>query len=119
MPLYVLATDGHPLSSPRKVSEFFIGPGERIDAVAIGPEPGEYAMRTISFQNEAWRKPDPAQQLASIVSAGAQSAGRAGETEILRSRPDEKYSWIDEVRSAPIVRRRTLQYSKTPDRHAF
>jgi suppressor of ftsI len=70
VPLYVLATDGHPLSSPRKVSEFFIGPGERIDAVAIGPEPGEYAMRTISFQNEAWRKPEPAQQLASIVSAG-------------------------------------------------
>jgi FtsP/CotA-like multicopper oxidase with cupredoxin domain len=118
IPLYVLATDGHPLSSPRKVSEFLIGPGERIDAVAIGPEPGEYAMRTISFQNEAWRKPDPAQQLASIVSAGPQSSG-AGETEILRSRPDEKYPWIDEVRSAPIVRRRTLQYSKTPDRHAF
>jgi suppressor of ftsI len=119
MPLYVLATDGHPLSSPRKVNEFLIGPGERIDAVAIGPGPGEYAMRTIAFQNEAWRKPDPAQQLASIVSAGPQSSGRAGETDILRSRPDEMSPWIDEVRSAPIARRRTLQYSKTPDRHAF
>ena len=119
MPLYVLATDGHPLSSPRKVSEFFIGPGERIDAVAIGPEPGEYAMRTISFQNEAWRKPEPVQQLASIVSTGPRSSGRDGEIEILRSHPDDTHPWIDEVRSAPIARRRTLQYSKTPDRHAF
>ena len=119
MPLYVLATDGHPLSSPRKVSEFFIGPGERIDAVAIGPEPGEYAMRTISFQNEAWRKPEPVQQLASIVSAGPRTSGRDGEAEILCLRPDETHPWIDEVRSAPIARRRTLQYSKTPDRHAF
>ena len=27
MPLYVVATDGHPLSQPRKLSEFLIGPG--------------------------------------------------------------------------------------------
>jgi len=119
MPLYVLATDGHPLSSPRKVNEFLVGPGERIDAVAIGPEPGEYAMRTISFQNEAWRKPESVQQLASIVSAGPRASGRDGETEILRLHANETRPWIDEVRSAPIARRRTLQYSKTPDRHAF
>jgi suppressor of ftsI len=49
MSLYVVATDGHPLSRPRKMTEFFIGPGQRIDAIAIGPEPGEYAMRTIPF----------------------------------------------------------------------
>jgi len=30
MPLYVVATDGHVLSQPRKMTEFFIGPGERI-----------------------------------------------------------------------------------------
>jgi FtsP/CotA-like multicopper oxidase with cupredoxin domain len=52
MPLYVLANDGHPLSQPRKMTEFFVGPGQRIDAIAIGPKPGEYTMRTISFQNE-------------------------------------------------------------------
>jgi len=119
MPLYVLARDGHPLPRPLKVSELFIGPGERIDAVAIGPEPGEYAMRTVPFQNEAWRKPDPAQQMALIVSAGPRSSARDGETEILRSHADETRAWIDQVRSAPIARRRTLQYSKTADRHAF
>jgi hypothetical protein len=31
------------------MTEFFLGPGERIEA--IGPAAGEYAMRTISFQN--------------------------------------------------------------------
>ena len=30
MPLYVVARDGHPLTQPQKVDEFFVGPGERI-----------------------------------------------------------------------------------------
>jgi suppressor of ftsI len=93
MPLYVLARDGHPLSSPRKVSEFLVGPGERIDAVAIGPKPGEYAMRTIAFQNEAWRKPEPAQQLASI--------GRAA---VIRTRCRDRNSALTRQRDAPLDR---------------
>src|SRR6267142_2266261 len=59
MPLFVLATDGHPLSRPRKMTELFLGPGERVDAIAIGPQPGEYALSTVPFQNEAWKKPEP------------------------------------------------------------
>ncbi len=118
MPLYVVARDGHPLSRPTKVTEFFIGPGQRIEAVAIGPEPGEYPMGTISFQNEAWRKPDPPQQMATIVSVGAGTTSPAVETEVLRQHV-EGARWIDEVRSAPIARRRRLEYSKTPDRRVF
>jgi suppressor of ftsI len=118
MPLYVVATDGHPLSQPRKMTEFFIGPGQRIDAIAIGPEPGEYAMRTISFQDQAWRKPDPAQPLATVVSAGSGTTSAAAETEVLRQRIDGA-RWIDEVRSTPIAHRRTLEYSRTPDRQVF
>jgi FtsP/CotA-like multicopper oxidase with cupredoxin domain len=118
MPLYVMATDGHPLSQPRKMSEFFLGPGERIDVIAIGPQAGEYAMRTISFPNEAWRKPDPPQQLATVVSAGSPPTRADAEAEILRQRVDGP-RWIDEVRSTTIARRRRLEYSKTPDRHAF
>ncbi len=118
MPLYILATDGHPLSQPRKVSEFFIGPGERIDAIAIGPQSGEYAMRTISFQNEAWRPPEPVQQLAVIVSSGSRTPGPELENEVLRQqlRGDQ---WLDGVRAAPIARRRTLVYSRTADRKVF
>jgi FtsP/CotA-like multicopper oxidase with cupredoxin domain len=41
MPLYVVARDGHPLTQPQKVSEFFVGPGERIEAIAVGPDPGQ------------------------------------------------------------------------------
>jgi suppressor of ftsI len=87
MALYVIGTDGHPLSQPRKISEFRIGPGERIEAIAVGPPPGEYAMRTISFQNEAWRPPEAVRDLALIVSRGATAAGNA-EGEILRERLD-------------------------------
>jgi FtsP/CotA-like multicopper oxidase with cupredoxin domain len=118
MALYVLATDGHPLSQPRKVSELLLGPGQRIDAIAIGPQPGEYALRTIPFQNEAWRKPDPAQQLATIVSEGSPANGADVESEVLRQRVTGA-RWFDEVRATPIARRRRLEYSRTPDRHVF
>jgi suppressor of ftsI len=118
MPLYVVATDGHPLSRPRKMTEFFLGPGQRIDTIAIGPPAGEYVMRTISFKNEAWKKPAPPQQLAVIVSNGSGSAGLDAETEVLAQRI-VKPRWIDEVRSTPIAHRRTLVYSRTPDRRVF
>jgi suppressor of ftsI len=117
MPLYVVATDGHALSRPRKMSEFFIGPGERIDAIAIGPPAGQYPMRTISFQNEAWRPPEPVLPLAIIVSSGS-SESAALPDEILRQRVAGP-RWIDDVRAAPIVRRRMLIYSRTSDRKTF
>jgi suppressor of ftsI len=117
MPLYVVATDGHALSRPRKMREFFIGPGERIEAIAIGPPAGEYQMRTISFQNEAWRPAEPVVQLAVVSSSGA-SMGPALEQEILRQRVNSRRR-MDDIRAAPIARRRTLLYSRTADRKAF
>ena len=118
MPLYVVATDSHPRSQPGKTTEFFLGPGQRIDTIAIGPPAGEYIMRTISFKNEAWKKPAPPQQLAVIVSDGSGSAGLDAETEVLAQHVVGA-RWLDEVRSTPIARRRTLEYSRTPDRHVF
>jgi suppressor of ftsI len=118
MPLYVLATDGHPLSRPRKIAEFFLGPGERIDAIAVGPPPGDYPMRTISYQNQAWKPPAPSQQMATIVSAGSGMSRANLEPAILAQRFAGP-AWIDDVRSAPIAHRRTLVYSRTPDRKAF
>jgi suppressor of ftsI len=118
MPLYAMAMDGHPRSQPGKMTEFFIGPGQRIDAIAIGPQAGEYAMRTVSFQNQAWKKPDPPQQMATIVSDGSGLGGWDAETEVLRqyvARP----RWVDEVRSSAIARQRRLEYSRTPDRRVF
>ena len=118
MPLYVVATDGHPRSWPGRATEFFIGPGQRIDAIAIGPQAGEYAMRTISFQNQAWKRPDPPQQLATVVSDGSGALDPRAETEVLDQRVASP-RWFDEVRTAPIARRRTLEYSRTPDRRVF
>jgi len=118
MPLYVLATDGHPLSRPRKLTQLFLGPGERVDVIAIGPRAGEYAMRTIPFQNEAWKKPEPSRPMATVVSGGSGASAAAAESHILRQRLAVP-AWTDEVRSAPIARRRTLTYSKTEDRKVF
>jgi suppressor of ftsI len=117
LPLYVVATDGHALSQPRKMSELFIGPGERIDAIVVGPPAGEYPMRTVSFQNEAWRPPEPVLQLAVITSSGW-SPNAVLEDEILRQRLAVP-QWIDAIRAAPIARRRTLVYSRTADRKVF
>jgi suppressor of ftsI len=118
MPLCVLATDGHPLSRPRKMTELFLGPGERVDAIAIGPPSGGYAMSTVPFQNEAWKKPEPARRLALIASRGARASRADAEAHIMGQRLAVG-NWTDEVRSAPIAHRRTLTYSRTPDRKVF
>jgi suppressor of ftsI len=117
MPLYVVATDGHPLSRPRKLSEFLIGPGQRIDAIVIGPPAGEYIMGTLLFKNMAWRDPFPAQQIATIVSAGPAVQADA-EPEVLRQHVAAP-RWIDEVRQSPISRQRRIVYSRTEDRSVF
>jgi FtsP/CotA-like multicopper oxidase with cupredoxin domain len=117
MPLYVVATDGHPLSRPRKMNSFLLGPGQRIDAIAIGPPTGEYAMATILFKNMAWREPFPAQQIATIASEGASRSTNA-EAEVLRQRVEHP-RWVDEVRASAIARQRRLVYSRTDDRSVF
>jgi FtsP/CotA-like multicopper oxidase with cupredoxin domain len=118
MPLYVVATDGHPLSRPQRMTEFFVGPGQRIEAIVIGPPAGEYPMRTIPFQNQAWKAPDPAQQMATIVASGPQATAPMNGAEIMSQRVQDA-RWIDEIRTAPIAQRRTLDYSRTDDRKMF
>ncbi|HKH27077.1 MAG TPA: multicopper oxidase family protein, partial [Sphingomicrobium sp.] len=115
--LYVIATDGHPLSRPSPVRELFLGPGQRTDLLALAPGPGAYEMRTIAFENEAWRKPEPTRKLATILCTGpTENVGSEGA--ILAQRVQSP-RWIDEVRASPIARRRTLVYSRTPDRRLF
>jgi FtsP/CotA-like multicopper oxidase with cupredoxin domain len=75
-------------------------------------------MRTISFQNQAWATSAPSQQMATIVSAGSGTPRASLEQEILAQRRAGP-AWIDDVRSAAIARRRTLEYSRTPDRSTF
>ncbi|CAB3771775.1 multicopper oxidase family protein [Paraburkholderia humisilvae] len=118
LPFYVVATDGHVLSKPRRTTEFFMGPGQRYDIVFIGPPAGEYAMRTISFQNEAWLPPEPVQQIATVVSSGPAMPTSPIEDHVLNQKVRGP-RWLEDVRSATIARRRTLDYSRTPDRSMF
>jgi FtsP/CotA-like multicopper oxidase with cupredoxin domain len=115
--LYALATDGHPLSRPHPVGELFLGPGERIDLLALAPEPGVYGIHTVSFQNQAWKAPRPAEKLATISCQGPDQH-RHGEADILRQRVQAD-RWIDTVRSSAIARRRTLVYSRNAARTVF
>ncbi len=115
--LYVIATDGHSLGRPRKMSEVLLGPGQRIDAIAIGPPPGEYAITTLPFKNMAWREIFPGQQVATIVSAGPPVPGHA-EAEVSRQHVAEP-RWINEVRMSTIARHRRIVYSRTEDRTVF
>jgi FtsP/CotA-like multicopper oxidase with cupredoxin domain len=115
--LYAIATDGHPLSRPRRINEFLLGPGQRIDAIAIGPPAGQYVMSTLLFKNMAWREPFPAQQIATIISTGSPVSGNA-EAEISRQHVATR-RWIDEVRESAIGRQRRLIYSRTDDRSVF
>jgi suppressor of ftsI len=118
MPLYVIATDGHPLSRPLKLTEIFMGPGERIDALVIGPPAGEYAIHTIAFQNQAWRAPDPAQQIATVVASGKEASLERVAAQIMEQRLKGP-NWASEVRDALLAHRRTLTYSRTEDRQEF
>jgi suppressor of ftsI len=115
--LYAVATDGNPLSRPSPVAELFLGPGERIDLIAVAPKPGAYSMHTVSFANEAWRKPRPPQNLATIVCAG--HAEKVGSEAAILGQRVQGTRWIDTVRSSAIARQRTLVYSRSPDRRAF
>jgi FtsP/CotA-like multicopper oxidase with cupredoxin domain len=117
MPLYVIATDGHPLSRPRKISEFMLGPGQRIDAIAIGPPAGQYLLGTLLFKNMAWRDPFPPQQVAAILSAGPAQSGDA-EREVTCQRVAGP-RWIDEVRTSAITSQRRIVYSRSEDRSIF
>jgi len=118
MLIYAIATDGHVLSRPRRLTEFFIGPGQRIDAIVIGPPAGEYAVRTLPFQNQVWRSPEPGQQIATVIASGVPAATQPREADII-AQSVQQARWIDEIRKTPIARRRTLEFSRTDDRQAF
>jgi FtsP/CotA-like multicopper oxidase with cupredoxin domain len=75
-------------------------------------------MTTLPFPNEAWKTPTPSQQIATIASGGPSASQGNLEQLILAQRICGR-TWIDEVRSAPITRRRTIEYSRTPDRQTF
>src|SRR5260221_12925269 len=116
MALIVVATDGHALARPRRVDELFLGPGQRVEAIAIGPAAGDYALATVPFQNEAWNPPTPARRLATLRSRGAGSPSDAAEAALLGLMVDDPDHLIGEVRRASITSRRNLGVSHTDDR---
>jgi FtsP/CotA-like multicopper oxidase with cupredoxin domain len=73
----------------------------------------------VPFQNEAWRPPAPARRLATIRARGVGTPAAAEAAALLESRVNDAAPWIDEIRTARIARRRTLEYARTDDRKMF
>jgi suppressor of ftsI len=115
---FQIAADGHPFARPKPLTELFIGPGERVDAIVFGPPAGEYPLSTASFTNQAWKLPGPAQQIATIAASGPHLSNQPDGSRILEIEARGP-RWIDQVRGAPIARRRTLSCSRSADRKMF
>jgi suppressor of ftsI len=118
MPFFIVATDGHYLSRPRRMEEVMLGPGQRVEAVVVGGEPGPHAFRSESFTLEVGRPPLPERSLGVVVSRGPPADVAANQKRI-EEQTVHTGRFIDEIRGSPIARRRTFTFSRTEDRQKF
>jgi FtsP/CotA-like multicopper oxidase with cupredoxin domain len=118
MPFYVLATDGYWLSRPEKMDEMLIGPGQRREVVVVGQRPGRYTLKSVPFVLEEGRPPLPERALATVVSQGPAANPAEAEAKVLAQKVTER-RLIELLRSSPVARRRTMTFSRSPDKTKF
>src|SRR6202043_2646712 len=70
--LHQIAKDGNTFAKPWTRDEILIGPAERIEVLIQGGPPGNYALRTTSFDQGFTVNPDVV--LATLVSQGEPQA---------------------------------------------
>jgi FtsP/CotA-like multicopper oxidase with cupredoxin domain len=118
MPFYVLATDGYWLSRPEKMDEVLIGPGQRREMVVVGPQPGTYTLKSVPFLLEEGRPPLPEHVLGTVVSQGPPANIAEAEAKVLAQKVTGR-RLIELLRSSPVTRRRTMTFSRSPDKTKF
>lgn len=118
MAFYVVGTDAHYLPRPQKVDHVLLGPAQRIDALVVGGPQGRYSFKSLPFTLEEGRPPLPERDLGVVVSAGAGADVAAAEARVAAQKV-QVARYIDEVRRSPIARRRTMVFSRSPDRSKF
>jgi FtsP/CotA-like multicopper oxidase with cupredoxin domain len=116
--LYVVATDGHPHSRPTVAKDILLGPGQRVEAIVVGPLPGRYDLRSEPLILEEGRPPLPERRLAVLVSSGppADIPAAARDIEAARTPPAPALSAL---RRSPVRTRRTFVFTRSMDRMRF
>lgn len=117
--LYLIGTDGHYLGAPKKVDEILLSPASRIEALVVGGSAGRYALKSVPFHDEDGKPPQPERLLGVAVCDGhAVTAPADAEATVARQRVDGP-RYIEELRAAPIARRRTMTYTRNGDQTKF
>jgi FtsP/CotA-like multicopper oxidase with cupredoxin domain len=116
--LYLIGTDGTYLHRPVKVDEMMLGPGQRIEVVAVGGPPGSYHLKSIPFILESGRPPLPEHELGIVVSDGPAADITAAEAKVV-AQAVEVSRYIEALRASPIARRRIFSFSRSEDRSKF
>jgi suppressor of ftsI len=117
MTMYLLATDGHWLSHPTKTDAVFLGPGSRAEAVVVGGAPGEHPLVSEPFEQDKNEAPNPQRRLATVVVRGVPT-GAAAEAETAAQKVNVS-RWIEAVRTIRIAKRRTVTFSRNPQKTQF
>jgi FtsP/CotA-like multicopper oxidase with cupredoxin domain len=118
MALYLIGTDGTYLHRPVKVDDIMLGPGQRVEVVAVGGPTGNYHLRSIPFTLESGRPPLPEHELGTVVSDGPAADIAAAEAK-LTAQAVEASPYIEALRASPITRRRIFTFSRSEDRTKF
>jgi FtsP/CotA-like multicopper oxidase with cupredoxin domain len=118
MSFYVLATDGYWLSRPEKMDEMLIGPGQRREVVVVGARAGTHSLKSVPFVLEEGRPPLPERTLGTVVSRGPAANPLEAEVKVQAQRVTGRHL-IELLRSSPVARRRTMTFSRSPDKTKF
>jgi FtsP/CotA-like multicopper oxidase with cupredoxin domain len=98
--MYQIAQDGLTLAAPRAAQEILVAPGNRIEVMIRGGEPGIYKFRALEYDQGHPGGAMPEDILATIVSRG----GR------LRQAIPSKLLTPEDITNEPIARRRTVRF---------
>jgi FtsP/CotA-like multicopper oxidase with cupredoxin domain len=98
--MYQLAQDGLTLAEPRAVNEILVAPGNRIEVMIRGGNPGLYKFRALEYDQGHPGGAMPEDILATVVSQG----GR------MRQAIPTRLLTPEDLTNEPISRRRTVRF---------
>jgi len=119
--VWVLTRDGNILERPEPALNIFLPPASRATVAIQAGAAGLYGIRSLEVDTGPMGDPNPHVLLATLVVEGTPVDHRAMADRLARpaANPASIHPRVDEIRSAPIARRRRIVYSETPDGETF